>query len=437
MKKKQNIEETSKYPRILIVSVNPLSTTSNNGKTIASFFESYPKEKLAQLYFHREIPTSNVCQNYYKISDEDMINNFFRKNKKYGKQVSLKSTETRLIPKNINDKLKTSQLIRFVRSLMWLRLDLEKKDIKIWLDEFNPEIIFFCGGNANYLYSKVKKIVKKYQCKIITYITDDYVLLYPTINLLEIINRIWTRRELVSICNLSSYVFTIGKKMSITYYRKFGIVSSPIANLVEMKKTKEAFAQKNGPIKFLYTGGLHSNRWQTLRLLGLGIERINRNKQIAELQIYSCDKVSSRVLNSISIGNSSKFCGALDEKGVRTVQENADILVHVESFKKKDRKVTYLSVSTKISEYMAMKKCVLAIGPNDIASIEYIDEIKAGFVIKSKSTQEIDSVLDEIIKDQEKRNQYAKNGYKFAENTLSKEFKQEEFKNKLLNLKKT
>lgn len=79
MKKKQDIEETSKYPRILIVSVNPLSTTSNNGKTIASFFESYPKEKLAQLYFHREIPTSNVCQNYYKISDEDMINNFLER----------------------------------------------------------------------------------------------------------------------------------------------------------------------------------------------------------------------------------------------------------------------------------------------------------------------------------------------------------------------
>ncbi len=39
--------KSKKYPRVLIITVNPLSTVSNNGKTYASFFKDYPKEKLA------------------------------------------------------------------------------------------------------------------------------------------------------------------------------------------------------------------------------------------------------------------------------------------------------------------------------------------------------------------------------------------------------
>jgi hypothetical protein len=41
----------SRLPRVLFVSVNPFSATSNNGKTFASFFEGYPKASIAQLYF--------------------------------------------------------------------------------------------------------------------------------------------------------------------------------------------------------------------------------------------------------------------------------------------------------------------------------------------------------------------------------------------------
>ena len=61
-----------KLPRILIVSVNPLSDTSNNGKTYASFFRGYPSDRIAQLYFHREMPDSPVCSQYFRISDDDI-----------------------------------------------------------------------------------------------------------------------------------------------------------------------------------------------------------------------------------------------------------------------------------------------------------------------------------------------------------------------------
>jgi hypothetical protein len=57
---------------------------------------------------------------------------------------------------------------------------------------YAPEVIFFCGGNANYLYNKVLKLSKKYNVKIVYYITDDHVLPYFSFNIFNIINRIRT-----------------------------------------------------------------------------------------------------------------------------------------------------------------------------------------------------------------------------------------------------
>ena len=59
----------------------------------------------------------------------------------------------------------------------------------------------------------------------------------------------------------------------------------------------------------------------------------------------------------------------------------ADILLHVESFNEKMKKYTRLSISTKIPEYLASKRLIIAIGPVDIASIEYLKDNKAALIL--------------------------------------------------------
>lgn len=392
------------YPRVLIITVNPLSKVSNNGKTYASFFKDYPNEKLAQLYFHREIPDSDVCENYYKISDEDLLGNLFKKNKVLGSKVQFGANEERLFPQNITNKLKSSHLIRFVRSLLWLFLDFEKDGIKDWLDNYNPEVIFFCGGNANYLYSKVIEISKKYNSKLIYYITDDYVLPYFSLNFFKILNRIWTRNSFKKICKNSGLILTIGDKMSEVYMEKYGIESKKIMNLVEPDKFEELKNEfKNNDLKFVYVGGLHSNRWKTLSLIGESLRRVNNNGFRGNLEIYSMTKPEGKIYNEINKDNFSKYCGSLNAKEVHEVYKSADVLIHVESFDDRSKEITYLSVSTKIPEYMASGKCILAIGPKDVASIEYLKNTNSAFVVSSRDTQDIDNTIIELFKDVEKR----------------------------------
>ncbi len=366
-----------------------------------------------------------MCENYYKILDEDIIGNLFGKSKVLGSEVYIETSEKRLIPQNINNSLKKSHLIRFVRSLLWrLSLNFNKEGVKDWLDSFNPDIIFFCGGNANYLYRKVLKLSKKYDSKLIYYITDDYVLPYFSLNIFKKLNRIWTRNSFKKICSESSLVLTIGDKMAEVYKEKYGIESKKIMNLVETKKYEELKDEfRNNDLKFVYAGGLHSNRWKTLALIGESLRRINNQGFRGNLEIYSAIKPEGKYFDEINKDGFSKYCGSLNAEEVKDVLKSADVLIHVESFDDRGKEVTYLSVSTKIPEYMVSGKCILAIGPKDVASIEYLNKTNSGFVVTSMDKQDIDNTIIELFKDVDKRESFVQQAYLTFKKTMMLKYK--------------
>jgi hypothetical protein len=396
------------YPTVLIVAVNPLSRTSNNGKTIASLFKGYPKQSLAQLYFHREIPTSDVCENYYRISDEDLAYSIVHRNASFGAKVLPGDVAVKILPERTNSLLKKSRAIRLARSLAWCAVDLERGEVRKWLDAVDPDIIFFCGGDGNYLYNKVFKLSRLYNAKIIYYITDDYVLPIHTLNVFHAINRAWTRSVFKDMCRNSSLILTIGEKMSRVYGSRFGIESSSIMNLVDVGNVDIIPSlPSSAKMIFTYVGGLHSNRWRVLAGLGESLKRISERGFHGELRIYSQYQPEPAQLRRINVPPFSAYCGGLDSKEVQRVLHESDVLVHVEASDRKSRQITCLSISTKISEYMAATKPILAIGPKDVASIEYLQETGSGFLITSTAAEVIDKQLIEIFQNPQQGQRHA------------------------------
>lgn len=408
------------YPAVLIVAVNPLSRTSNNGKTIASFFKGYPKRSLAQLYFHREVPTSDVCDNYYRISDEDLIRAMARGKLPAGRPMAAARTRDvdavdRVIPESVANRLRDSWAARLLRSCLWRLVDLEHPAVLAWLDEVRPDVIFFCGGDANYLYKSVRGLARRYDAKIVYYITDDYVLPVRTLNVFQAINRAWTRRAFKAMCRDSSLILTIGDKMSRTYQARFGIQSQSVMNLVDMPDSEPvATAPAHDVLSFTYVGGLHSNRWRVLSELANSLARISRNGVQAQLRVYSGQRPDSAVLEALDRPPYSAYCGSLDREGVEVVLRESDVLVHVESGDRRSKRVTRLSISTKISEYMASGRPILAIGPHDVASIEYLSETDSAFVVTSLSPEVLDAQLQEIVRDGGRRDELARRAWAIA-----------------------
>jgi glycosyltransferase involved in cell wall biosynthesis len=287
--------------------------------------------------------------------------------------------------------------------------------VQAWLDEFAPEVIFFCGGNANYLYSKVHRLADRHGAKVVYYITDDYVLPVKTLNPVRVIDRAWTRRCFRAMCERSALVLTIGEKMSRTYEERFGVTSQTIMNLTDVASDLPASLPPSaGPVTFSYVGSLHSNRWRVLVRLAAGIERLRDRGLDAELRIYSAEQPSPKVLALLEAASSTRHCGSLDPDGVRRVIQESDVLVHVEADDAKSKTVTRLSVSTKIPEYMAAGRPIFAVGPSDVASIEYLKETASAFVVDTASSSDLDDQLAQAIQDTAQRTARAEQAWLVA-----------------------
>ena len=70
------------YPKVLIITRNGWNSNCT-GNTLSNFFEGWPKEKIANAFFRAENIDNNVCTEYYKVTEYELVKKFFcKKNNK-------------------------------------------------------------------------------------------------------------------------------------------------------------------------------------------------------------------------------------------------------------------------------------------------------------------------------------------------------------------
>jgi glycosyltransferase involved in cell wall biosynthesis len=368
------------FPKILVVSNNCFSDTNNNGKTLASFFANYPANKVAQLYFSAEIPRVKRYTKHFRISDRDVLKGLVLRKGIVGGPV-LPSTEEKKgrVPAN-NDgflKLKRSNILRLYREIMWKTGIWRTKALDCWLDDFNPDVVFFVAGDSGFAYDIVSYVKNRYSTRLIVYITDDYILPRRTISPFW-----WIRRHLImakmrSAIQTCDLLYTISPEMREVYKCIFGVDSRIIMNMAASLKDEKIRTNEKTTINMVYTGGLHYNRYKTLGALAKAVRKYNEMPTTTRhvyLRVYSQQGANNEILSLINVENASSFCGALDAEGVKRVLNQSDILVHVEAFDRRSTESTRLSISTKIPEYMSIGKPILAIGPAQVASMKYLED---------------------------------------------------------------
>lgn len=375
-------------PKILVISNNAFSKTSNNGKTLASFFRSFSAINIAQLYFSSEIPTDDYFQNHYQIPDVQLLKSIFSRSITSGRVVKPCEKENHSVNSEsnfINEKVKTilgySNFARIIRELIWSIGNWETEELTNWIDEFSPDVIFLCAGDSEFAYTITRKLRDRFDSKLIIYITDDYVLPRNNFNIFWWFRRNRILKRIRDVLKNSNLFITISKSMSEAYKILFNKESICFMNITSSLRQNNSVAIKNDKkdtIDLVYTGGLHFNRYKTLALLAHAIKQYNISKSVNEkyayLRIYSINRPSRSIIKKINIEGVSKYCGSLNSDELKDVLNKCDIPVHVESFERKNIESTRLSISTKIPEYLSLGKAILAIGPKDVASMEYLDK---------------------------------------------------------------
>jgi len=233
--------------------------------------------------------------------------------------------------------------------------------------------------------------------------------------------------------SISDLFITISAKMKEVYKEYLGKDSIAAVNMSESLKQDKSKALTNDKIEFVYAGGFQFNRDKILELLAKTIEQYNNDSSIETklyLKIYSNTQPTPQLLSKLNIEGSSIFGGALNFNELKKVLNECDIPVHVEAFDRKSIESTRLSISTKIPEYLSLGKPILAIGPQEVASMEYLKNI----ALCVNDCDDIYRRLMVMITDEELRNnlsEYALKKYNAEHNVISL---RAEFRNHILQL---
>jgi hypothetical protein len=392
--------------RVLVVSNNPFSSTSNNGKTMSSNFREWGTNYIAQLYFSNEIPDFGGCLNYYKITERDQIqtiNNAF----KMGYSNKTNAINVKKID-DLNNFNKVEWLIRkckrpffyILRDIFWSLNIWKTRKLEKFLNEFRPEVVMFLAGNNLFAYQIVVWISKKWRIPVIPYFTDDYLGVYNGYDIFSMFQSYRIKRGIRNIKNCANSICVICDEMGKEYVEKFEfskyyILYNKNSDYLSASNKRRENVNK---VKILYAGNLEFGRWNMLCQIADIVNEIDNNINVS-FDIYTTYKLTKSDLKMLSISNRVNFKGAVEGSKIRKLIDNADIVLHVESFDKMAKKSTRLSISTKIFDYLAMGKCILAYGPDDIASIRLLKTKSSAIVVDNKS--DLSKILNMLVKNTE------------------------------------
>jgi glycosyltransferase involved in cell wall biosynthesis len=390
-----------------------LNKNQNNGKTLLSIFKGWDPDKLAQMYFLPEIPEKEVCNNYFRITDSDVLKSIF----KIGN-----------IKKSEGEKKSAITTLQFIRNFkgpfFFLMRDLiwkfhNKDSYYLWLNNFDPEIIFYVTGTNTFSYDIALNISKKRKIPLVLYFTDDYILPRRTINPFWWLQNVRLKKRFYFALNLSSKNFVIGDSMNEEYSRRFGKDFDTLMNLVELHDIEEKKDLDKITFIVSYLGNLALGRWKALAIIAEQIKRLKEEGFKILLEVYSLQKPNAKILKLLHNPPYSVFKGAVtDQNEIDQIISRSNLVLHVESFSKKDKDVTRFSVSTKISEYLSYGKCILAYGPEDVASIKYLKRNKAALICND--SKEVYEGIRQILVNSTLKQEYMLTAYNLAKEKHSR-----------------
>lgn len=420
--------------RILVVSCSPWRNDNNIGNTYTNIFNGIDNIEIAHICCGGGMPDTDFVKYHLQISEHDILKNLI--NTKYKccytpppHRENLKISTDR---NKIYDFMRTHrfQLFFLFRDLIWIFKNWICDDLKSFVDDFKADIIFAQFLDQSYLNEMLFFLKDYTKLPLIVYAWDDvYTLKQFSLSPIFWINRIIERKKLRKISKLSSLMYVISEKQKKEYTKVFGRNCKILYKGFEFKDRPQ-YEIKAHPLRLVYSGNIGSGRYKTLALIGSALDEINKDEIKAVLYIYTSTPLSYKMKHKLDNPESIHRMKSVSSDEIAIIQQEADILIHAESFAFTDRLKVRLSFSTKLVDYFKSGRCIFAVGSRNIASIEYLT-INRGAVIAYKK-REIKNKLNGLISSPNLRKKHAKRSWncgrsnhqiKIIQNTLQNDLK--------------
>ncbi len=397
--------------KIIVVSIAPWNRGNNFGKTFCDIFEGMENVEFLNIYCDSGLPDNNVNAKYYQITVNDIISNLLHKNKKVGRTVEDFSAAHTLSQKQqgflYKIKTKKWRIFFWARRFVWWIGRWRTPELEKIIRDFDADLLFLPIFKESYMNSVQQYVQKVSGKKSVAYYGDDnYTLRLFSLNPFFWFDRLTQRgsvKKTIDKCEYMYVVSDIEKRECERDFKKDCYICTKGADFSAPPPLKIEYPKSK---KLVYTGNLGNHRWEELWHIGQALDKINEGHKLV---IYSATELSDSIKEKFNNTKSIEFMGRVSADRIPEIQLEADVLVHVESFRFKERLLVHQSFSTKIVDHFVRARATFAVGATDVASTEYLLNRDAAVVATSRD--EIEPKLRKLLGSDEKLNEYALKGF--------------------------
>ena len=396
---------------VLIVSHNVLGGSSGMGKTLKSYFSGIPDCRIHQFYIHSEVPTDrDVCVDYFRFTDMDAVRSwipFCKGGTVLGKNDiqesrSFSRTDQGLLGEVYQYGRQRTPEIYLARNAIWKRKGWKSGRLINWIDQAQPDVVFLAAGDYAFIYEIALYIAEHAHCALVVLCTDDY---YLENDLKQAAEPAWknnlperfAKKQLMKAVRKtmrrSECILCMCDAMRDRYRELF---RRPCVTVYTGAPKRGQIVRKPADCLVSYVGYLGGNRHRSLIELGNAIADLAPENGPCAIDVYSNEK-RPEILRELEDASGIRFHGEADQETAAKIISDSTYVVHVEGFDPESRKAVRYSVSTKIADYLMNGPCIIAYGPKEVASMQYLSESGAGYVIteQDKLKEELEKLFSE------------------------------------------
>ncbi len=408
------------YPKVLVLTRNAWNDNSSTGNTLSNFFRSWPSEKIASAFFRAEEINNSICQEYYRITEQELFRSLYSK-AKVGTAIQgrhFNVSQTACSSDNSRDEHASRRIYSFFskyrltvglwcRELLWKVANWRTKEFDAFLEKVAPDVLYMPLYDSPYMHRVMLYVKQKTGARVCLFTGDDtYTFHKRSFSPLFWLNLLMVRRSSRKLVQIADTLFVISDKQKEEYDKIFKRDCILLRKGRDFSGVCTPKATIGTPIKLVYTGNIQAGRWKTLVHLAKSISEVNGKEQKFSLVIYSLTPKSPEMLKAFGrYSNAVQLMPPASAQEIEAALSDADILVYVDPFEINEKLKWRLSFSTKIVDYLASSRAILAIGPQDVAGMSYLQNNDAALCVND--VRQLPDVLTTIAKSPEMLKEYA------------------------------
>jgi len=379
------------HPRVIIIQTTPYSTNSSS-RTLDSYFHYWDRDKVRQIFSRNWKPQKGHCAELYQIKDSDLLKMWLHRPGDVGTIYHYEDLDEQGSSQVINDGELSAQgykigrshtpTIELLRGILWRKKYWCSEKLIKWLDNYQPELIFYNFTNNLFLQKIVLFIANRYNIPIVTAIGDDYYFndkksLSPAYHLFRMKYKKLTEK-IFSLPGCSVYACD---KIRDKYNARFGLYGETVYFNTTVKRKPFNPINADHPI-IVYFGNIRLGRNHALKEIADALGNINKS---FKLEVYS-NELDESIYKELRTHPNIAWFGAISYTEVLKKTASCDIYVVAESFCKEDINYTRYSLSTKAADGLASGATILAYGPKESGVIDYLYNTQAAAVCTEKTS---------------------------------------------------